>query len=412
MTARFSSRSRLLLVYAALLIAALVSSSVSRAQTVVQVVNPRRGGVWVSDRAHVLDASTEQRLNALLDRLERQSRAEMTVVTLRRAEGAASPKQFATRLFKRWGVGKRGTDNGVLVLLVMDARRIEVETGRGLESVLPANRIQTILQTRVVPRFKEDDYGGGVLAGVQSFAQIIARGGVSSGASSAQRAQRPQARTTGRQAVPAQTSAAPRSSLPADDFSAPDNRAPTVALVAGGAAVLVLLPFGAGALWRNRPRRCVQCGQPMRFLDEAEDDIHLAFGQRFEEGLGSVDYRVWRCDRCSTSRVERAAKWFSGYDDCPLCRHRTVYSHTDILRHPTYAWPGESLTTRACRFPGCPFCDSQRRILPVRQRPSQTTHRHYHGTSSGRSSGSSSGSSGGGNFGGGSSSGGGAGASW
>jgi len=154
MTARFSSRSRLLLIYAALLIAALVSCSVSRAQTVVRVANPRRSHVWVSDGAHVLDAATERRLNALLGQLEKQTRAEMTVVTVRRADGAASPKQFATRLFNRWGVGKRGTDNGVLVLLVMDARRIEVETGRGMERVLPADRIQTILQTRVVPRFK------------------------------------------------------------------------------------------------------------------------------------------------------------------------------------------------------------------------------------------------------------------
>ena len=144
----------------------------------------------------------------------------------------------------------------------------------------------------------------------------------------------------------------------------------------------------------------------MRFLSESEDDLLLAFDQRFEEGLNSVDYRVWRCDRCKTTRFERAAKWFSAYEDCPLCRHRTVYRQTDILRHPSYDWHGESLTTRMCRFPGCRFRNSERRILPRRQR-STTTHHHHRASSSGSSSRSS-----GGGFGGGSSSGGGAGASW
>ncbi len=386
------------LFYAALLTAAGVfggPASEGWAQTIAQVVHPKQAGGannWVSDGARVLDAATERRLNALLGRLEKQTRAEMTVVTIRRAEGAASPKQFATRLFNRWGVGKRGADNGVLVLLVMDARRIEVETGRAMERVLPADHIQAILQKRVIPRFKEDDYGGGVLAGVQALAQTVSRPAPQAGTVRAPRA------------VP---------SAPDHDFAAhpapvaePDGRGIPVALVAGGGAALVLLPFGAGALWRFRPRRCAQCGQAMRFLSESEDDVSLAFDQRFEEGLNSVDYRVWRCDRCKTTRVERAAKWFSAYEDCPLCRHRTVYRQTDILRHPSYDWHGESLTTRACRFPGCPFRNSERRILPRRQR--STTVHHHQGTSSrGGSSGS-----GGGGFGGGSSSGGGAGASW
>jgi uncharacterized protein len=346
----------------------------------------------VSDGAHVLDAATEQRLNAVLGRLEKQTRAEMTVVTIRRADGAASPKQFATRLFNHWGVGKKDRDNGVLVLLVMDARRIEVETGRGMERALPADRIQAILQKHVIPRFKEDDYGGGVLAGVQALAQTVSR----------------PATRTGTVRAPRDVPSAPNDELPARPapIAEPDGRGVPGALVAGGGAALVLLPLGAGALWRFRPRRCAQCGQAMRFLSESEDDLLLAFDQRFEEGLNSVDYRVWRCDRCKTTRIERAAKWFSAYEDCPLCRHRTVYRQTDILRHPSYDWHGESLTTRMCRFPGCRFRNSERRILPRRQR-STTTHHHHRASSSGSSSRSS-----GGGFGGGSSSGGGAGASW
>jgi uncharacterized protein len=152
----------------------------------------------------------------------------------------------------------------------------------------------------------------------------------------------------------------------------------------------------------------------MQRLDEAKDDAELAFDQKFEENLGSVDYRVWRCDACKVSTVERAVRWLSGYDDCPRCRHRTVQVQTDILRHPTYDHSGEARETRTCRFPACNFREVRERVLPRRTRPSNSSSRMHHSSSSStshRSSSSSSGSSGG-SFGGGSSSGGGAGASW
>lgn len=376
-------------------LAAGFGAGAGRAETVAGVVNPRPSGGWVSDGARVLDAATERRLNALLTQLERQTTAEMAVVTVRRAGGAASPKQFATRLFNRWGVGKRGKNNGVLVLVVLDARRIEVETGTGMARVLPDSRVRTVLEQRVVPRFREDDYAGGVLAGVQTLARDVVS---SSGRQRPRVANAPARRVTPplqtRPATtPAQDDSYPFAAAPDDS---PGSRVP-VAVLGGGA--LALLPLGAWAVARARTRHCAQCGQTMRRLGEIEDDVALAWDQRFEEDLGSVDWRVWRCDRCQATRVERAPKWLSGYSDCPLCRHRTVQSHTDVLRHPTYDWSGEAIDTRVCRFPRCPFRDAQRRVLPRRVRSATTS-------SGGRSSSS------GGSFGGGRSSGGGAGASW
>ena len=157
----------------------------------------------------------------------------------------------------------------------------------------------------------------------------------------------------------------------------------------------------------------------MRRLSESEDDALLAFDQKFEEDLGSVDYVVWRCDACQTSKVERAAKWFSSYEDCPNCRHRTVFVQSDVVRHDSYDWEGESVVTRTCRFPNCGFQDSQRRTIPRLMRPTPTDshHSHHHSSLHSHSSSSSSSSTSshhnsGGSFGGGSSKGGGAGASW
>jgi len=143
------------------------------AETLESITNPKRAGnTWISDMARVLDGGTKRRLNGLLDRLEQRTGSEMAVVTIRRTDGS-TPKQFATLLFNHWGIGKRGRDNGVLMLLVMDERRIEVETGRSMGRVLPDAEVQEILNERVVPRFRDDDYAGGVAAGVQALAQKI-----------------------------------------------------------------------------------------------------------------------------------------------------------------------------------------------------------------------------------------------
>jgi hypothetical protein len=141
------------------------------------------------------------------------------------------------------------------------------------------------------------------------------------------------------------------------------------------ALAALLVPFGGWALWRKGIRKCPQCRQRMRQLSEAQDDIALAADQQFEERLGSVDYRVWRCDSCAVTTVERAVRWMSGYDDCPHCRHRTVATQTDIVRHPSYDFEGESLVTRTCRFPGCSFRDTQQRILPRGNVPLRLRHR-------------------------------------
>ena len=380
---------RLLSLFVALLMS-ITTNARARAESVESVVNPKRANnTSVSDMARILDSSTEQRLNTLLNNLKRETGAEMAVVTIRRADGA-TPKQFAMRLFKRWGIGKSSEDNGVLMLLVLDARRVEVETGNGMSSILPAGEVQDVLQQHVIPRFKQNDYPGGVVAGVQALVQKIKVADTDA---------RP-----GKYATPASGQTSIDSSDPfAGVIESPSNSgsggsSSGLLPLMGGAA---LVPIGGLAWMKLRPRKCPRCQEKMRRMSESEDDAALAFDQRFEESIGSVDYRVWHCDNCNMNTVERANKWFSGYGDCPNCRHRTLQSQTTIVRHPTYSRTGLSLVTRTCRFPSCNFRDQQEHILPVKTRS----------TSSGSSS-SSSRSSSSGSFGGGSSSGGGAGASW
>ena len=71
-------------------------------------------------------------------------------------------------------------------------------------------------------------------------------------------------------------------------------------------------------------------------LDDMADDAYLDEGQRKEETLGSVDYDVWHCPNCGTQTVEAYNAWFSFYQKCAQCSHRTMSVNRMTLTIPTY----------------------------------------------------------------------------
>jgi len=351
------------------------------------VANPKKAAnEWVSDMAAVLDSPTKQRLNTMITWLEQNTTAEIAVVTVRSTEGSP-PKEFATELFHRWGIGKADQDNGVLILLDMESRRLEVETGYGVEGLLPDGKVGAILDAQVIPRFKQGDIGGGLLAGVEAMAEIIA----------------------GEKPPFLPPSHSPET--PAADTSPRDSFSLTPLILFALVLTVVVVSVA-----RSRIRHCPQCRKRMRQLTEEQEDAYLSAAQRFEEQLGSLDYRVWRCDNCQTCRVEpRRGRASRVYEDCPECGHRTLYVKSAMLQEPTYERHGLVELTRVCRFPGCSYHHTEQRTTARRIR---TSHRRrpsdrWNAGGGGFSRGSPGGSSiGGGSFGGGSSGGGGAGRSW
>jgi uncharacterized protein len=146
----------------------------SLAVSLDSVPNPREvGNGWVSDRANVLSPTTEAQINRLVTELEAQNGSELAVVTVPQTT-PLTPKEFATALFNRWRIGKRGQDNGVLFLISVEDRRTEVETGYGAESVLPDARVGRILDRNVIPYFRQGNYDRGILLGTQALASALA----------------------------------------------------------------------------------------------------------------------------------------------------------------------------------------------------------------------------------------------
>ena len=98
--------------------------------------------------------------------------AQIAVVVLN-SIGTDNPNDFGTRLFNYWGIGQAGIDNGLLILLVMDQRRVEFITGNGLEEILPDVLCYQIQQELMVPLFKAGDYSNGILDGLLACANVI-----------------------------------------------------------------------------------------------------------------------------------------------------------------------------------------------------------------------------------------------
>lgn len=382
---------------------ALVFSFVS----VTEVHNPRPTH-WVTDQADILDIGTEDKLNTLAETLYRTKQIELAVVVL--DDVRETPKQFATKLFNHWKIGNAQTNTGVLVLLVMKKRRLEIETGTGIEAALPSAWLADMQAEKMVPRFKQKDFPGGLVAGVQAIVDHI---GAAPGEGTTE--QKPgEYRDNGKvtdvpQPGPGEGSAPvlavpheqPVASAPPDEDDGP----PVGPLAAGGAG-LVGLGGGAALLARHRRRQrtCTKC-QPNRAmlpLSEVEDDQHLDAGERKEEQLKSVDYEVVICPGCQDARTFRHNKWFSGYSTCSSCSYKTLSSRSTTTVQATYDHGGEVEVTEDCRH--CNHHYTYTRYTSALTRSD---------SSSSSSSGSSfSSGGGGGSFGGGSSSGGGAGSSW
>ena len=129
---------------------------------------------YVSDFAGIIPSKTVAYLKVLAQELQNKTGAEMAVVTVHNL-GGRSLETYAVDLFKQWGLGKKGKDNGVLILVAVAERQVRVEVGYGLEGIIPDGRAGQIIRERITPAFKAGDYGAGVWQGAVAVSQIIAR---------------------------------------------------------------------------------------------------------------------------------------------------------------------------------------------------------------------------------------------
>ena len=349
---------------------------------VADVPNPRRlHGGWISDPSHALSPPRREALEETLERLKRETGSEVTLVILP-SIGNQVPKHFATELFNAWQVGREGVDDGVLILHVLDQRRVEIETGYGVEGILPDALCARLIREQAVPLLRAGKLDAAHSALVGGVAQALRQG-------------KPQ--TPARRAVHARRAAPPR----------PTPISPLLiwgGVLAGGLALAGAYVARERALARTRPRMCADCGELMTRLPGDRRDAFLSPQERKEMEIGSLDYDVWRCPQ-SHHRVE-AYDGDRRFKPCPACTRRG-YKRVErkVIRQPTEDRAGLIRHTFRCAVCGHEHAD----VHVLSSLDSDTFPARFSSGGGGHSGGSSSGGS---DFGGGRSGGGGAGGSY
>ncbi|HLI29954.1 MAG TPA: TPM domain-containing protein [Terriglobia bacterium] len=128
---------------------------------------------YVNDFARVLDAQAAQQLTTLCEEVDNAAHAQIAVVTVHSLDGVPID-MFANDLFTKWGVGQKGTDRGVMILLAVSDHRYRIEVGYGLEPVLTDGLVGRFGR-EVVPALRAGDYSGAVLQLTADVAGAIAQ---------------------------------------------------------------------------------------------------------------------------------------------------------------------------------------------------------------------------------------------
>lgn len=126
----------------------------------------------VVDTADMLDAATVKRLDGVLAAHEAATSDQVVVVTMA-SLGNMAIEEFGYQLGRKWGVGQRGKDNGVLLIVSRDDRKLRIEVGYGLEGKLTDADAAVIISQTITPAFRQKDYAGGIEGGVAAILQRL-----------------------------------------------------------------------------------------------------------------------------------------------------------------------------------------------------------------------------------------------
>jgi len=136
-----------------------------------EVVFPELSG-RVVDQAELLDAATEARLTQVLAAHEQASSEQLVVVTVPNLQGLPI-EDFGYQLGRHWGIGQKGEDNGALLLVALEERKVRIEVGYGLEGRLTDAQSSVIIQQIITPAFQSGDYATGISDGVTAILQVL-----------------------------------------------------------------------------------------------------------------------------------------------------------------------------------------------------------------------------------------------
>lgn len=346
-----------------------------------EIVNPNISDrrQYVADPGNLLSPGAREEANRRLAALRQETSAEVAVAIVP-SIGDYTIEDFAGQLFANWGIGKGDKDNGVLIVIAPEQRRVRIHTGYGVEGVLPDISAKKIIDRTVVPHMREGDLDGAVTSVVEDVANVISDPVAAEELKSSQndRWEQEESPITGEDFrlfimwVALALFAVSLTLLATDSFKAlgkdryqkamiwHDHRTIYWILAVCSLGLGIIPALIAGVLYkraRNKPLKCNVCGGKMHKLNEEEDNQLLSPAQDLEEKLNTVDYDVWVCDQCGSVEKYPFKVRQMKYDKCPNCgtiSMREVQDHTLVPATTRHAGTGEKVFE-------CLYCGHQRR---------------------------------------------------
>nr|MBU1328101.1 TPM domain-containing protein [Candidatus Omnitrophota bacterium] len=128
---------------------------------------------YVSDYAGILSYETKAKLTALSSEIEVKTTSQLAILTID-TTAPLDIETYAVKIFEKWGIGQKGKDNGVLMLVAVKDRQMRIEVGYGLEGAIPDALAKNIIEKSMLPFFKNGDYNAGLLQGAAVVSKLIA----------------------------------------------------------------------------------------------------------------------------------------------------------------------------------------------------------------------------------------------
>jgi uncharacterized protein len=124
----------------------------------------------VVDEANLLSPAQKQQLEALSTDVGKVAQRQFVVATIRDLQGYPI-EDYGYKLGRTWGIGQKDANNGIILIVAPNERKVRVEVGYGLEPIMTDALSQTIIDDQILPKFRAGDMAGGIMAGAQAIAE-------------------------------------------------------------------------------------------------------------------------------------------------------------------------------------------------------------------------------------------------
>lgn len=167
----FALRRKLRVRVGVVLLAALAVSAVFVATASAAPNYPELTG-RIIDQAGLFSASDKADIESELAAIEQTSTDQIAVVTVNSLDGY-SIEDYGVGLARKWGIGQKGKDNGILLIIAPNDRKVRIEVGRRLEPFMTDTMSALIIQNAILPKFRRGDYAGGIKDGVRDIKTVL-----------------------------------------------------------------------------------------------------------------------------------------------------------------------------------------------------------------------------------------------